>query len=123
MPINSRAKGHNFEREIGSLLREELGVDIQRNLVQSRNGGVDLIGLDGWAIECKRSKKYSPSWWKQAAEQAVKAEALPVLIYKLDYQPIVIEMRGSDLIPELSNDTFRVSMPFLAWITIVRERM
>jgi len=124
MPINSRTKGRAFEQEIARKLREELGLEITRNWQeQACHGGTDLIGLDGWAIECKRAKKYSQEWWRQTVEQASIACSLPVLIYKLDYQQIAVEVRGSDLIPELENDDFRVAMPFPAWITIVRERM
>jgi len=124
MPINSRAKGRAFEQEIARKLREELGVEITRNWAeQACHGGTDLIGLDGWAIECKRAKKYSNSWWEQAAEQAEKTKSLPVLVFKLDYQTIRVEIRAGDAIPELKNEDFRMQLPFSAWVVLVRERM
>lgn len=124
MSINSRAKGRAFEQDVARRLRDELGVEITRNWAeQACHGGTDLIGLDGWAIECKRSKKYSNDWRVQAAEQAAKVECVPVLIFKLDYKPIIAELPASGVVPELENESYWLQLPFAAWIALVRERM
>ena len=120
--INSRNKGASFERPVAGILREELGVDVQRNLDQWREGGYARTGLNGWAIECKRAKKYSPKWWEQAVSQAGNGET-PVLIYKLDYRDIVVELPANEVIDELENEDFRVCMPIMAFIVVVRERL
>ena len=52
--VNSRDKGATFEREVCSLIREHLGVEAKRNLMQTAEGGFDVLGVPGWAIECKR---------------------------------------------------------------------
>ena len=56
-----------------------------RNLVQSRNGGHDLVGHDWIAIEVKwynEIKSHLPGWWAQTLRQAEAVNAEPVLIYK-----------------------------------------
>lgn len=94
--INSRAKGATAERELIGLLRDWLGDEIagkmKRNLEQSRKGGHDLDGLDGWAIEVKRYKSLSDAalcriWDGQVLDQARKVQSRPVLAYKGDFKP------------------------------------
>ena len=71
--INSRTKGARGEREVLKLLGEELGIDLQRNLVQTREGGADCLCVRGFAIEIKRQERLSrPTWWRQACEQAAR---------------------------------------------------
>lgn len=83
-----RRKGATGERELIRLLRERLGTDIVRNLGQSRDGGHDLLGVGRFALEVKRCEKLAlPSWWRQAVEQAEKAELYPALAYRQSRQP------------------------------------
>ena len=59
----SRNKGQRGERAVAKLLMdatkelyEELGIEqpeFKRNLMQTQNGGYDLVGLDYLAIEVK----------------------------------------------------------------------
>lgn len=82
--INSRAKGKSGELEVVHILREELGVEATRNLDQWRDGGSDILGLAGWAIEVKRAKTpLLKSWWEQTVRQAGTSKT-PVLWYRLD---------------------------------------
>jgi hypothetical protein len=46
--INSRTKGAAAEREIFKILSDCLGVKVERNLVQTREGGADTVVGD-WA--------------------------------------------------------------------------
>lgn len=94
--INSRQKGAAAERQlIGDLrdhLGDEIGSQMKRNLEQSRKGGHDIAGLDGWALEVKRYKSFSESelsriWERQVIDQAMKISARPALAYKADYKP------------------------------------
>lgn len=122
--INGRTKGRAGEQEIARVLRASLGVEITRNWAeQAFHGGADIIGVDGWCIEVKRAKKYLTDWWRQTEEQADSIHARPALLYRLDRKQWVAEIRGKDVISELENEEYRVSMPLHAWITIVRERM
>lgn len=96
MKINSRAKGAAAERQLIIELREHLGDEIagqmKRNLEQSRKGGHDIAGLDGWALEVKRYKSFTETelariWERQVIDQAWKINARPALAYKGDYKP------------------------------------
>ena len=56
MAINSRTKGANFEREIGNLLVEQLGLSqpVKRILEQTRTKELPDLKLGRWCLECKR---------------------------------------------------------------------
>lgn len=89
MPINSRAKGANGEREFANEINGYLGGQhLRRNLVQSRQGGADYETVGGCAVEVKRREKpaWGP-WMRQAAEQAGAAGATPVLVWRANKQP------------------------------------
>lgn len=86
-----REKGKDGERELAGLLRERLGATIKRNLAQAREGGYDLAGLPGLALEVKRQATATEGqiaeWWAQAEEQAQAAGLVPVLAYRADRRP------------------------------------
>lgn len=91
--INSRAKGKSGERELigelKKLLPEEMTSELTRNLDQTRDGGHDILGLDGWALEVKRYAEVLPAdlerFWKQACEQASRNDGLrPALCFRED---------------------------------------
>jgi Holliday junction resolvase len=91
MTINSRNKGASGERELIKAINDLTGIELKRNYSQTAFGGHDLMGLDDWAIECKRyamadnsSKKM---WWRQAVEQARRVDKAPIVIYRADRQP------------------------------------
>jgi Holliday junction resolvase len=94
--INSRAKGASAEREFCKELGEHLGdhltEPLKRNLEQTRNGGHDILGLEGMAVEIKRYKALSEAdlnriWSGQVLEQANRIGGVPVLAYREDFQP------------------------------------
>lgn len=79
----SRNKGAAAERELLRLLGDELGVSLQRNLQQTREGGADCLVLRGFAVEIKRQERLSrPAWWMQACEQAHRVGCEPILFYR-----------------------------------------
>lgn len=83
MSASQRRKGAAAEREVLRLLGDELGQSLQRNITQTRGGGADCLEVHGWAIEVKRQEKLSrPAWWRQACEQAERARAEPMLLYR-----------------------------------------
>lgn len=107
MAINSRSKGQRGERMVAEQLNIicqrvclDLGHPIYkltRNLVQSRNGGHDLVGLDWIAIEVKwyaEIKSHLPNWWAQCLRQAEAVNAEPVLIYKANGSKWQVRMWG-----------------------------
>ena len=72
------------------MLRDHLGVECKRNLMQTAEGGHDLLGLPGWAIEVKRYQSATTAvksgWWDQAVRQAKEVGQKPVVLYRLDRQ-------------------------------------
>lgn len=91
MPINSRNKGAAGERELILEIEQWTGIRLERNLSQAFGGGHDLIGLDHWAIECKRYREISnadkATFWRQAVTQALKVQKLPAVCFRADRQP------------------------------------
>ena len=95
MSKKSRNKGHNFERQVASVMNEEfyrhdLPIKLKRDLAQyQETDRGDLLGLDGFTIECKRYAKGNrplTAWWDQVVNAAGKT--IPLLVYKFDRQPI-----------------------------------
>lgn len=91
----SRNKGQRGEREAAALLQpivNEVYVEagfapplFKRNLMQTREGGYDIVGLDWLALEIKRQETLSIStWWKQTLKQAGE-EQTPVLMYRKNH--------------------------------------
>lgn len=88
MSAMSRSKGARAEREVLSLLGDELGQSLRRNLSQTREGGADCICVKGFAIEVKRQEQLSrPAWWRQAVEQARRLGVEPMLLYRRNREP------------------------------------
>ena len=93
---NSRNKGASFEREIGNLLTEDLGLknNIRRILEQTREEHLPDLMLGKWYIECKR---YGPgaepleAWWQQVLD-ATSEQGIPALVYKFDRRPIKVRV-------------------------------
>lgn len=128
MSAMQRNKGAAGERELAKILRDELGVDITRNLVQSREGGADLLGVAGWAIECKRAATPAiRQWWLQALMQADLADMKPALIYRIDRHGWRAVVALRDVLPAFADQsampewTLEMSLP--AWCAVVREGM
>ncbi|MCU0833698.1 MAG: hypothetical protein MUC77_04570 [Chromatiaceae bacterium] len=88
--MNSRRKGADGERELARALREALGIEVSRNLQQTRDGGHDME-VGGYGVEVKRSQRVTEAkvtaWWQQAVRQAAQAGLTPALAYRQDRQP------------------------------------
>jgi hypothetical protein len=97
MGISQRRKGAGYEREICLILREALGVNAQRNLDQTRDGGGD-IALGPYLIECKRRKRISFYDWLDQAKAAANGKT-PVVVARADERENVIIMRLIDFLP------------------------
>jgi Holliday junction resolvase len=124
----SRNKGAGGERELARLLADELGAVVTRNLVQAREGGADLLGVDGWAVEVKRAAKVTRAllrgWWAQAETQAQAAGARPALAFREDRGPWLVAVRLADLRPGLGpwpGWEWTATLSLTAWCAVVRE--
>lgn len=116
----SRNKGRAGEQEVVNLLKDELGVPAIRNYAQqAHTGGVDVLGVPGWAIEVKRGKEYINGWWTQTAEQAARVGESPVLLYRLDRRKWRARVCGCSV----GLHHFQIDMDVMDWITLVREEL
>lgn len=127
---NSRNKGAAFEREVANLIKECLGFDCKRNLMQTAEGGHDLLGIPQWAIECKRyadpKRNDIVRFWAQTVEQAIRVGAWPALIVKADRQPIDVYISWQGPAKDAySEDDFHgvARISFDLWCSIVRETL
>jgi len=118
---NSRTKGRAGEQEVSRILRDELGIEVCRNWQQqAAQGGVDIIGVPGWAIEVKRAKKWLHNWWLQAAEQAARTGEKPVLLFRLDRKPWRARCCACSVGLPLH---FQLEMDLMDWVSMVREEI
>lgn len=83
MSISQRRKGAAGEREVCSQISEAYGRIAQRNLNQTREGGVD-INLAPYGIEVKRRKRMAFYEWIHQAERACGDAATPVVVARAD---------------------------------------
>lgn len=132
MSINSRAKGAAGEREfcrvLGDLLGDALVEPLKRNLEQTRNGGHDILGLEGFALEIKRYKRVKDGdikkFWEQACEQAERAGGYPALAYREDLQSwrvrIPMEVLREDMTSTWELD-YTAELSVEAFAMVVRE--
>lgn len=131
--INSRAKGAAGERELikelGLHLGEEMVAPLKRNLEQTRVGGHDIVGLDGWAIEVKRYRVIKEGdiarFWAQAVEQAHRVSHRPALAYREDFRSwrVRVPMSVLDLRvnPEWTSVEWTADIGIEAFAYLVRE--
>lgn len=126
---NSRQKGANFEREICRLIKDELGeeIDAKRDLEQYRTADRgDILGIQGWTIECKRYSSnagngYKPAWWQQTCAAANASGTEGVLVYKYDRQPIKCVVKLSSINKDYAGKDNTAEISFPTWCMLVRE--
>jgi Holliday junction resolvase len=83
----SRDKGKRGELEIVHLLRDNLGIAVNRNYkqtAQAQHGDIEQL-VGGFMIEVKNCASLTAikSWWQQAVTAATKVGAVPCLAYKV----------------------------------------
>ena len=90
MPINSRNKGAQFERDVARILNEffqENGIDYEtkRNLDQYQQKDQCDLNIPFHSLECKFYKEgdwLKTACWEQVCESS--GHKIPVLIYKFN---------------------------------------
>lgn len=124
---NGRNKGASWERTVASMVKQSLGADVKRDLEQYRSGDRgDLIGLDGFVIECKRYKMangghHHQDWWHQVVKAADSQSCHPALIYKYDRAEPKVVVRLSFLNSDFEGKEDTVTISFDTWCMLVRE--
>lgn len=119
-----RNKGAAGERELARLLSDHLGQAVARNLEQSRSGGHDLTGTDGWSIEVKRQERLNISaWWAQAVVQAEKTKTRPALAYRQSRRSWRFMVRLSDINADYQGQPFTAELCVEGFAMLVRENL
>ena len=82
---SNRNRGAAAERELARWIKDELGIEVSRNLKQyQRTQEGDLTPLGPFLLEVKYHARINVrDWWRQAVESAKKADAIPVVAYKV----------------------------------------
>lgn len=81
MSASARRKGRAGEQELVRYLRDR-GFDVRRNLDQVRDGGSDVLGFDGFAVECKRSERLRVWEAVEQAAAAAKPDQVPLVCFR-----------------------------------------
>ena len=126
MPVNSRAKGANFEREIGNLLVQDLNLTnpVKRILEQTRTKELPDLRLGRWCIECKRygdGSEPPKDWWEQVLRSCSEESLMPALIYKFNRRPIKVRLLASSINPLIQNKLITVDLLWDDFIEIILE--
>ncbi len=126
MPVNSRAKGANFEREIGNLLVQDLNLinPVKRILEQTRTKELPDLRLGRWCIECKRygdGGEPPKEWWEQVLRSCSAESLMPALIYKFNRRPIKVRLLASSINPAIQNKLITVDLLWDDFIEIILE--
>ena len=82
----SRNKGAAAERELATMLSDELGFAVKRKLGQARDGGDD-IQIGKYRIEVKRREALRLDEWCKQVESASGTGDVPVVAYRRNGQP------------------------------------
>ncbi len=126
MAVNSRAKGANFEREIGNLLVKDLNLNnpVKRILEQTRTKELPDLRLGRWCIECKRygdGGEPPKEWWEQVLRSCSEVSLMPALVYKFNRRPIKVRLLASSINPEIQNKLITVDLLWDDFIEIILE--
>lgn len=100
--MNSRQKGARGERELAEVLRG-YGCKARRGQQFSgANGDADVVGLDGYHIECKRVEKLNIyEAMDQSIRDAVDGE-IPIVCHRRDRKYWLVTMKLEDFMEELN---------------------
>ena len=138
---HSRSKGRSGEQELVGLIRDHLGVRMQRRLRQYQTGGWDLevhpdesgpvaAQLARYAIECKRLARAAPGLlrqhWRQAVRQADASYRRPCLAYRADREGwsfvVPMQLLCRDM-PAATADSldYTCTLTVAGWCALIRE--
>lgn len=89
--INIRDKGAKAELEFCSRFQPFFPNKLERNLLQTREGGSDVTGCHPFVIEIKRVEDLCDSnkarWWAQVTRAAEGTGGIPCVAYRPNRSP------------------------------------
>lgn len=101
MPVNSKAKGARYERELASKFREQGYDDARRTAQYCGNTGdaSDVVGLPGIHVEAKHQERMSLYEWIAQAVRDAEAGGkgnLPAVFHRKNNAETLVTMRLDD---------------------------
>ena len=94
--MNSRQKGARGERELAELLRA-YGYEARRGQQFSgANGDADVVGLDGFHIECKRVEQLNIYKAMEQSERDAREGEIPIVCHRKDRKGWLVTIRFDD---------------------------
>ena len=95
---NSRQKGKRGELELAHLL-QEYGIPARRGQQYAgANGDADVVGLQGYHIECKRVEKLNLYKAMKQSETDAKPSETPIVCHRTDRQEWLVTLRLPDFL-------------------------
>lgn len=98
MGASQRRKGAAGERELATILSEQLGWVVKRELGQPRDSGADLH-ICQFRFEVKRRKGIAVHEWVEQAVRASGPGDIPVVACRGDGKGWLVVMRLEDALP------------------------
>ena len=126
MPVNSRAKGAAFERQIANLFIKDLNLSnpVKRILEQTRTKELPDLMLGNWCIECKAygsGAEPRQDWWDQVIASSRQNHLKPALVYKFNNRPIKVRVLACSINPKIKNNLVTVDLLWPDFIQIILE--
>lgn len=103
MSASQRRKGAAGERELATILSEQLGWVVSRNLGQARDGGDDLT-IGKFRVEVKRRKRISVYEFVEQVEATCGPNDVPIVAMRGDGKKWLVLMRLEDALPLIRNE-------------------
>ena len=123
---SNRNRGAAAERELARWIKDELGVEVSRNLKQyQRSQEGDLTPLGPFLLEVKFHARVNVrDWWKQAVVSAKACGLIPVVAYKVSRKGWRFALPHTSAQGEWSHDyEFTVDVGPACFAMIVREAL
>lgn len=123
---SNRNRGAAAERELARWIKDELGVEVSRNLKQyQRTQEGDLTPLGPFLCEVKYHARLNVrDWWKQAVVSAKACGLIPVVAYKVARKGWRFVLPHTSAQGEWSHDyEFTVDVGPACFAMIVREAL
>ena len=96
MPINSREKGKNGEREIASILKD-YGYNARRGVqYNGADGSADVIGLPGLHLEIKRVERLNIQDAMSQSIHDAREDEKPVVMHRKNHGKWMVTMLLDD---------------------------
>lgn len=94
--MNSRTKGAVGERELAGILREYGYLARRGQQFSGANGDADVVGLDGYHIECKRVEKLNIDTAMEQSVRDARENEIPIVCHRKNRKEWLVTIRLKD---------------------------